>query len=59
MGIIDDFGHALGRITRRERRQHLDLQPVQWQVGGAGDHVLTEIPRSIAGAVLVERQRFQ
>ena len=54
-----DFGYALWRLVRFERRQHFDLDPIQRQVRGAGDHVAAEVPLSIAGPVLVERQLFQ
>ncbi len=53
------LGHALRRLVRRERRQHLDLEIVQRQVGAARDEIVAEIPLPVAGPVLVGRQRFE
>ena len=39
-----DLRHALRRLVRRQRRQHLDLEVAQRQVGSAGDEILPEIP---------------
>ncbi len=54
-----DFRHALWRLVRRHRRQHLDLKIVQRQVRSARDQVLSEVPLPVAGAAFVGRQRLE
>jgi hypothetical protein len=44
-----DFRNSFWRLVRRHRRQHLDLEIVQRQVGPARDQVLSEIPLPAAG----------
>ena len=54
-----DLRNAFRRLVRRHRRQHLDLEIVQRQVGPARDEILSEIPLPVAGPVFVGRQRLE
>src|ERR1700751_2726925 len=54
-----DLGHALRRLIRSKRRQDLDFEVVQRQIGGPRDDVSAEVPLPVARAVLERWERLE